>query len=382
MFIPRKLSSHLSALMEWFPVVSVTGPRQSGKSTLLREMLPDVRYLNLEDPGIRQQIQEDSLGVLRSLGTPLIIDEAQHVPELFSAVQIISDERGTPGQYVLSGSQNFLLMESITQTLAGRLGISHLLPLGFSEAGAEPQDFQLQGGYPRLRTTGMPSEIFFDNYIRTYIERDVTGLLGIRNATAFRKFLKAVSFQAGSLVNYSNLANELGIAFQTAKDWMSILESSFVIFTLPAYQTNRRKSLTKTPKIFFYDTGLLCHLLGIRSTEDLALCPHKGAVFENFIVAETAKHHIHSGRTPEMYFYRDSSKREIDLLDFTTQSPTAIEIKSSYSYQSKFTRHLVPISELLDIAPERRLVVYLGTESLDLEQFRTVNAGEYLLQLP
>lgn len=382
MFIPRNLGSHVSQLMDWFPVVSVTGPRQSGKSTLLREMFPDFTYLNVEDLGLRQQIAGDPIGVLKSFKDPLIIDEAQHIPELFSAVQLVSDERGTPGQFVLSGSQNFLLMESISQSLAGRVGICHLLPLGFSEIDVSTHDFQIRGGYPRLFTTQMPAEVFFENYTRTYIERDVTGLLGVRNANTFQKFLKVMALQASNLTNYTSLSNELDIAFQTVKYWVSILHSSFITFSLPSYHANPRKSLTKTPKQYFYDTGLLCHLLGIRSYEELLLSPSRGAVFENFVVAETAKLHIHAGKTPELYFYRDSSKREVDLLDFTLDQPQAIEIKATHTFQQKHARHLVPIGEELGIPPDNRLVVYEGEYSLPQRDFRTIDVAKYLCSTP
>lgn len=382
-FVPRSLEPNIKQLMEWFPVVSVTGPRQSGKSTLLKEMFPQVPYVTLEDTSLREIVAEDPIGFLRANDSPFIIDEAQYVPELFSAVQIVSDEKNTPGQYILSGSQNFLLLKSITQSLAGRVGITHLLPLAFSEATAAQPDidvesFMILGGYPRMYNVDIPPAVYFENYINTYVERDVTELLGVRDAVSFRKFLVACATQAGNLIQYSTLANELDVDFKTIKRWVSILESSFVVFELPAYHANVRKTLTKTPKLYFYDTGLLCHLLGIRTFNDWIKSPFRGAIFENLIVAETAKWHMHSGRRPELYFYRDDSKREIDLLDFTEGRQQAVEIKASPKYEQKHVRHLVAVSEELGIQPGDRHVVYRGDYASQTANHTIIPARKYL----
>lgn len=273
-------------------------------------------------------------------------------------------------------------MEIISQSLAGRVGICHLLPLGFDEVDVKTSDFQLLGGYPRLLTTGMPAEVYFENYVKTHLEWDVTGLLGVRNAMTFRKFLNVMALQAGNLINYTSLSNELDVAFQTVKEWVSILRSSFVTFSLPAYQANPRKGLAKTPKLYFYDTGLLCYLLGIHSYEELLLSPSRGAVFENFVVAERAKSYIHAGKTPNLYFYRDDSKRAVDLLDFTLDNPLAIEIKATHTFHPKHARHLVPIGEDLDIVPENRLIVYEGEHSLPQRDFRTETVEKFLQTAP
>ncbi|QDZ43316.1 ATP-binding protein [Corynebacterium sp. sy039] len=389
MFIPRALGGHIGKLMTWFPVVSLTGPRQSGKSTLLQGMFPDMSYLNLEDPGIRALAEKDPMGFLASQSNKLIIDEAQYVPDLFSAVQLVSDQRGTPGQYILSGSQNFLLMERITQSLAGRVGVSHLLPLSFSEvaqASAQEQlqpmtvdEFLLRGGYPRMYNVDIPTDIYFANYIRTYIERDVSGLLGVRRAEDFRKFLISCAHRAGNLVNYTTMGNELDISFQTVKSWLSVLESSFITFTLPAYHHNPRKALTKTPKLYFYDTGLLCFLLGISSAEQLLFSPFRGAIFENFVIAETAKKYLHAGKTPQLSFYRDDSKREIDLLDATDGNLHAYEIKASHTFKKDYGRHLVSVGQELDIPAGRRQVIYQGQHGSDGGAYSVVNVEKVLL---
>lgn len=382
MFIPRELGQHLGQLASWFPIVSVTGPRQSGKSTLVREQFPDFTYLNLEDPTLRALATEDPTGFIRDRGSALIIDEAQYAPELFSSLQVISDERGTPGQYVLSGSQNFLLMEKISQSLAGRVGITHLLPLSFREAlTARPdmsiEEFMVRGGYPRLYQVDMPPEIYYQNYLRTYVERDVTQLLNVQNAEAFQKMMRLLALNAGSLINYTGLARELGVAFATVKNWVSILESSFIVFALRPFHTNSRKTLTKTPKLYFYDTGLLCHLLGLRTKADLVSSPALGAVMENLIVAETAKCYHHQEVAPELYFYRDDSKIEVDLLDMTRE-PHAVAIKSSVTFRPRHGKNLATVGSQLNIDPAQRWVVYRGEHSQQLEEFKAVPAAEYL----
>ncbi|OIR45805.1 ATP-binding protein [Corynebacterium sp. NML130628] len=382
MFIPRELGQHLGQLASWFPIVSVTGPRQSGKSTLVREQFPEFTYLNLEDPTLRALATEDPTGFIRDRGSALIIDEAQYAPELFSSLQVISDERGTPGQYVLSGSQNFLLMEKISQSLAGRVGITHLLPLSFREAlAARPdisaEEFMIRGGYPRLYQIDMPPEIYYQNYLRTYVERDVTQLLNVQNAEAFQKMMNLLALNAGNLINYTGLARELGVAFATMKNWVSILESSFIVFALRPFHTNSRKTLTKTPKLYFYDTGLLCHLLGLRTKADLVRSPALGAVMENLLVAETAKCYHHQGVTPELYFYRDDSKIEVDLLDMT-HGPRAVKIKSSMTFRSRHGKNVATVGSQLDIDPAQRWVVYRGEHGQQLEEFKVVPAAEYL----
>lgn len=385
MFIPRTLGSEVEKLMTWFPVVSVTGPRQSGKSTLLKNLFPHISYVNIETPGVNELATEDPIGFLKDRPTPLIIDEVQRAPELFSALQVISDDSGEPGQYVLSGSQNFLLADRISQTLAGRVGITHLLPLTFKETRhATPEltveEFMIAGGYPRLHNVSIPPETYFDNYVRTYIERDVTGLLGVRDAHTFRAFLKLCAHQAGNLINYSGIANELDASFQTIKKWLSILQSSFIVFPLPAFHANSRKSLTKTPKLYFYDTGLLCHLLDVHSVEQLASSHYLGAVVENLVVSETAKQHLHHGTTPQLHFYRDDHRAEIDLIDSTLSPVHAYEIKASRTYNRKFGRHLHTVAGEIGIAADSRTILYRGSESSTANGLHITPIEDYLLR--
>ena len=384
--IERVLSSFVRDNASWFPIVSVTGPRQSGKSTLVQHVFPDYMYVNLEDEATRNLALADPAGFIRERPARLVIDEAQRVPELFSAIQIASDASGEPGQYVLSGSQNFLLLKQIGQTLAGRVGICKLLPLSYRECaehGEElvPDAFMLEGGYPRLHVANIPPSVFFDNYLQTYVERDVAGYIDVRSMVPFRALLGLCAQGCGSLLNVSRLSGDLGVARATVDSWLSILESSYVLFRLPPYHANLRKRLTKTPKIYFYDTGLLCHLLGIHTPEQLRDSPARGAVFENLVVAETLKRHLHAGHNPELYFYRDDSKIEVDLVDMTNRmAPELAEIKSTTTFKTDLARHLGSVGDALGIPEEGRGVVMRSDTSHVVNGVKHWAAHEWLMR--
>ncbi|MBR3226224.1 MAG: ATP-binding protein [Atopobiaceae bacterium] len=361
--IPRQMARLAQQMSEWFPVVSVTGPRQSGKSTLVRATFPDYSYVNLEDPQIRAAAIDDPVGFLKNRASRLIIDEAQYAPDLFSMVQVLSDERGTTGQYILSGSQNFLLMKGIRQSLAGRVGVLKLLPFSYSEALLAKQDltadaFMLNGGYPRIYDTVIPAQVFYDGYVSTYLERDVADYLDVRSIAKFRTFISLCAARVGSLLNLTALANDAGITYKTAQSWISILESSYILALLKPYSTNLGKRLTKTPKLYFYDTGLLCYLMGIRNAEQLTLHPSLGSIVENAVIAERLKSYLNRGETPSLFFYRDDSKIEVDLVDITDPDrPQLAEIKSSQTYHQKYARHLKKVGDLLGIGPESQSVI-------------------------
>lgn len=385
-YIPRTLEPKLRQAAGWYPVVSLAGPRQSGKSTLAKHAFPDYDYVNLEDPQIRAAALEDPVSFIRNRPDHLIIDEAQYAPDLFSMIQAVSDERDSVGQYVLTGSQGFLMMASISQSLAGRVGLSTLLPLSYKELQKPLQheydvdEFAFVGGYPRLHAKSIPPTAYFPNYIETYAERDVAEIVEVRNKASFRKFLEICALNVGSLLNYSSLARDAGVAPATARSWVSILESSYLVFTLQPYHSNARKRLTKSPKVFFYDTGLLCNLLHITSIEQLINHEMFGAVFENLIITETMKSHLNNATRPELYFYRDDSKREIDLLDFTDPSNRrAIEIKSSRTYHGKYARHLNGVCDELGITQENRFVVARVEESYRAKECQVVTARDWLL---
>lgn len=384
--IQRALGEQLVRLAEWYPVVSVTGPRQSGKSTLVQAAFPGYRYVNLEQPAVRARALADPTGFVASLPARTIIDEAQYAPELFSAIQAKADERRANGQFVLSGSQNFLLLKSIKQSLAGRVGIAHLLPLSFREAhsfepNTRPWDAMMRGSYPALHASNVPTGIFYENYIDTYVTRDVVGYLDVRNERDFRRFLTACATRAGNLLNLSDLSRDVGVSVPTIRSWVSILESSFVVRTLEPYYANISKRLTKTPKLYFYDTGLLCHLLGMDNAVALMESPYAGAVFENYVISEMLKSHYNGLRRPQTYFYRDDSKIEVDLVDVTDAArPLLCELKSGLTYRTSFARNLARVSESLGFRNPDLHVVYGGDGSFVDNDVRIDGIAEWLLR--
>lgn len=383
-YINRLQEANILELLKWFPVVSLTGPRQSGKSTLLKNMLSEHAYVNLEDPQTRGRANDDPVGFIRDNPSKLIIDEAQLAPELFSMVQTVCDENREAGQYVLSGSQNFLLLKQIGQSLAGRVGIAKLFPLSYEEIsnanlGIDCDEFMFQGGYPQLYSDNIPRDLLFQNYIETYVERDVAGYLDVRNKQTFTQFLRVLAHDAGKLINASKLSNELDVSFQTVKSWLSILESSYITFYLTPYRTNSKKKLTKTSKVYFWDTGLLCYLLGFDSCEELLNSQSLGEIYENFIVSEIAKKHINAGKEPSLHFYRDDSKREIDLLDFTDRkSLAAYEIKSSRTYRNKFAKHLKTVGDEIGVNESNRTVICRVAESYISDEINVCPAKIFL----
>ena len=383
-YVPRDLADSLRRLAGWFPIVSVAGPRQSGKSTLVRAVFGSYAYVNLEDPATRKAAQVDPTGFLHAHPAPLVVDEAQRAPDLFSALQVASDERGSAGQYVLSGSQNFLMSRGIGQSLAGRVGLTTLLPFSYAEAlrarpGLSADEFALGGGYPRLVKTGMPASVFHASYIDTYLERDVKGALDVRNLSSFRVFLQLCAQRVGGILNVSGLARDAGVSFATAKSWLSVLQASSIVYLLAPWAANEGKRLIKAPKLYFLDSGLLCHLLRIRTLQDLLQSVHFGAIVENLVVAETLKRHLHRAEVPELYYYRDDSKREIDLIDATdAASRCAVEVKSGETYRDRFSVQLERVGSELGFGPERRLVVYRGAETFSSPTCRVVALEEYL----
>lgn len=385
-YISRTQAETIKSLAKWFPVVSVTGPRQSGKSTLLKHAFSSYKYINLEEFETRRRAEDDPVGFIRDLSGNVIIDEAQLVPELFRMVQVVCDEQKIKGRFILSGSQNFLLSKNIGQSLAGRVGISRLLPLSFQEAykaksKQEVDDFIFTGGYPQLHSEEIPRKLFFQNYIDTYLERDVKGYLDVRNRSSFNQLLFLLAERVGSLINFSELANTLDVSFQTIKSWVQILEASYIIFFLLPYHAKTKKRLTKTPKVFFWDSGLLSYLLGFTTTAGMVESASYGHIFENAIIAEKQKMYLNAGEKPILYFYNDDSKREIDLLDFTSRKAlTATEIKSSRSYKQKFARHLNSVGSELGISIANRNVVCRVESSCTTEGIKVVNAKDWLLQ--
>lgn len=370
--IARTLADKLVSMAKQFPVLSVTGPRQSGKSTLVQNVFPDYRYVSLEDADVRAFAQDDPRSFLEHYNKHVVIDEAQRVPELFSYMQGVIDRQGTPGQYVISGSQNFLLMKNVSQSLAGRVAVMHLPPLSYAElasANMVPRnvdDFLYKGGYPRIHAWGIDPIDFFPSYVATYVERDVRDELGVRKIAEFSTFLSLCATRIGEVLSIDGLANDCGISTDTAKSWLSVLEQSFVVFRLQPYHRNYGKRLIKSPKLYFYDTGLAANLLGIESPEQIFGNPHRGSLYENAVVSEVIKGYYALGRQPKLFYWRDSSKNEIDLIvEKGGQPARIIEIKSSATYKPNAFSVIDKLGDTMDVETGGRFVVYGGGETLE-----------------
>lgn len=368
--IPRTLASQIEAMLRLYPIVAVTGPRQSGKTTLLVNMFPEFQYVSLENPDILSFAINDPNGFLDLYKGKVIFDEVQRAPQLFSYLQTWVDKSGAMGQFILSGSQNYSLMSSITQSLAGRVAMFRLLPFDFSElkkAGKLPDDFAqilIQGNYPALHQRAIPPSDFYANYTETYVERDVSELLKIKDLASFKTFFKLCAGRAGQLLNLAELARDSAISVPTVRAWLSILESSYLVFQLPPYFRNFNKRLVKSSKLYFYDTGLLCFLLGIKSAEQLALMEHKGAIFENFIINEYVRQNFHQNLHREFYFWRNSNGLEVDLL-IEGDSPTfdLVEIKATKTIVQKMFNSLDELGQLAGNLLGNKILVYGGNQS-------------------
>ncbi|MFV7234132.1 ATP-binding protein [Flavobacterium sp. ZB4R12] len=344
--IPRALTIKISELIEKFPIIAITGPRQSGKTTLSKILKPNYKYVNLENLSDREFAKTDPIGFLETYKNGVIIDEIQNVPSLFSYLQVVTDERNNNGEYIITGSQNFLMMEQIAQSLAGRVAIFSLLPLSYSELKNSIytpktwESYAISGCYPRKIIQDISATDYYGNYIKTYIERDVRLLKNITNLDLFQKFIQLIAGRAGQLFNQSSLGNELGLDNKTINSWFSLLETSFIAFRLQPYHSNFNKRIIKTPKIYFYDTGLLSYLLGIRNENDLESHFAKGAIFENLVISELQKNAINSSANAKFFFWRDHSQNEVDVIIESGMQLDAIEIKSGKTINQNFFKGL------------------------------------------
>ena len=334
--IPRTAESELLKLTAQFKAVAVTGPRQSGKTTLVRAVFPDKPYVNLENPDFRRFAIEDPRGFLSNYPEGAILDEIQRTPEIFSYLQQILDEQNKPGMFVLTGSNNFLLQDNISQSLAGRVGYLFLLPLSLSEINTmEKADMLIyKGGYPELYNLDSDISKFYHNYIRTYIERDVRMIKNIADLYAFEKFVRLCAGRIGQLLNLSNLATETGVDVKTVSSWLGVLETSFIVFRLQPFYQNFNKRIVKMPKLYFYDTGLASALLGMDNPSQLILNPYRGSLFENLIVVEMLKRRFNEGKRNNLFFWRDNTGNEIDLLIDKNNEIIPVEIKSGQTISS------------------------------------------------
>lgn len=357
-----------------YPILALTGPRQSGKTTLLKQLFPDYRYVSLENPDSRDFALKDPNGFLAEYNDQMIFDEVQQAPALFSYLQTLVDSRpDRMGGFILSGSQNFHLMERITQSLAGRVALFKLFPLDIQELkeanllAEDPFDQLLHGFYPALYDRKISPGVFYSNYVQTYVNRDVTELMNVKDLRQFQNFLSLCAARAGQLLNLSALANEAGISQPTAKSWLSALESSYITFQLYPFHKNFSKRVVKTPKLYFYDTGLLAYLLKIKNRETLLTHPVKGALFENMVIAEFHKQMHHGYQNQSPWFWRDNHGDEVDLLLDHGLNLDIFEIKASETILTKNFDGLAKFEGISDLPISKKGLVYAG----DLNQKRS-----------
>lgn len=365
-YINRTITESIEKARSFYQVITIIGPRQSGKTTLCKELFSDYTYINLEDVALREQISGDIKRFLNNHTDNLIIDEAHYIPELFSYIQVLVDENADR-HFVLTGSSNFAMLHNITQSLAGRTAMFTILPFSLQEISEfitdKPTDsILINGFYPALFTKKIPHELFYGNYYSTYVERDVRQLINIKNIQLFQTFIRLCAGRVGSECNISALANEVGVSSPTINEWLSILEASFIVFKLPPYYENMGKRLIKTPKIFFYDVGLLCYLLGIEDEKQLSTHPLRGGIFENMVICELMKSRMNQGKASNLYFYRDSSRVEVDVLQTFGNDFSAYEIKSAQTFNNNFFKNLKLIQDIFNQRVTHSTVIYDGQE--------------------
>ncbi len=384
MYIQRELTKKLKQTFRQFPIVALIGPRQSGKTTLVKHVFPVLDYVSLEDPDTREFAQSDPRGFLDSYQKGVIIDEAQRLPELFSYLQGIVDKKKKAGQFILTGSQNFLLHQQISQSLAGRVALLKLLPLSLLELESQPTDYEhflFKGFYPKLYASKIEPNDWYPNYLQTYIERDIRQLKDITNLGAFQKFIKMCAARTGQILNLTTLANDCGITHNTARAWLAVLEASFIVFLLKPHYKNFNKRLIKAPKLYFYDVGLAAHLLGIESSEQIKTHHLKGSLFESLIISELFKKRFNSGKIENCYFWRDKTGHEIDCLIEQGTKLSPLEIKSGKTISSEYFRDLNYWNKLAKASVADSFVVYGGNKNQKRSQAHVLS-WRNLAELP
>lgn len=379
-FINRDIATVMLEMYQYFPVITMTGPRQSGKTTLLRKIFKQLPYYSLENLDVRHFALNDPIGFLTQHQEGMILDEVQNAPDLLSYIQGLVDENREK-RFILSGSSQFSVIKKVTQSLAGRTGVLELLPLSYKEVKTEADkktldELLLTGFYPVLYTAENTPKLFYPSYVKTYLERDVRDLLQIKDIIQFQTFLRLCAGRIGSLFNASELSSEVGVSVNTIKSWLSVLQASYIFKLLPPFYENIRKRLTKTPKLYFCDIGLACYLLGIETEQQLARDKMRGHLFENFIVMEAFKNRHNQGKDSNLFFYRDSNGVEVDLLLKNGNDYSAIEIKSSQTYHPEFEIGIQSLSTLLENRLTNKAILYAGdfeNETAEIQLFNYKN---------
>ncbi|WP_428054438.1 ATP-binding protein [Candidatus Avelusimicrobium stercoris] len=368
-YIHRTLEKALLAAVKQFPALVLTGPRQTGKSTLLKQLFPAYNYITLDDFSVRNIAKQDPALFVSTLQTPVILDEIQYAPELLNYIKIHIDKERVNGRFLLTGSQMFNVMQGMSETLAGRVALFELLPLSFQELDSIPKEplacFQqiMRGFYPMPNIQEMDLPLFYGSYLSTYVERDVRQIKNIQDIASFQRFLELLAIRIGNLLNMQELASECGVSNPTVKNWLSILESSRIIYLLKPYFKNVGKRLIKTPKVYFTDTGLVAHLLRYKDADTLLKGPVAGAIFENMVIMEAIKENMYNRTGYEFYFYRDTNQVEADLVVDKGQTMDLYEIKATQTLQAEFAKKLQNIS----LPADSKTILSLSSATLPLK---------------
>src|SRR3990167_334428 len=376
--LKRALSKEFMLSAKSYPIVTLTGPRQSGKTTFAKMNFHKKIYKNLELPDIHQFAKTDPQGFLDEIKEGAILDEIQRIPELLSYLQVYVDSHTKKGQFILTGSHQISLHEGISQSLAGRTGILHLLPFSLNELQQDCGNFSLNeqlfnGGYPRIYKDKIEPHRFYRDYVQTYLERDVRQIINVKDLEQFQRFLHLCAARTGHLIDYTSIANDLGISRFAVKEWISVLKASYLVFSLQPYFENFGKRIIKSSKLYFTDVGLLCYLLGIREHHQLTYHPLRGQLFENLIILELLKAQLNMGHEPHFYFYRDNHQNEIDVLLQQANELIAIEIKSAQTFHPSFLKTLRELKTMATRHKLRRFVVYTGTHQQKIDDIYVLN---------
>lgn len=378
--ITRSIQKELLVCAREYPAVTILGPRQSGKTTLARMAFPQHAYCSLEDPDTRRQAQVDPKGLLAGFPQGAILDEIQRVPALLSYLQGLIDDHQQPGQFILTGSHQPEVHQAIAQSLAGRTALLELLPFSMEEIKQYdrpvPTPFEMirLGFYPRLHENQLRPNRFYSSYLSTYIERDLRTLIHLKDLTRFEEFLRLLAGRIGQLVNYSSLANDVGVSSTTIKNWISVLKASYILFELPPYYRNIRKRVIKSPKLYFTDVGLAAWLLGLEQADQIERDPLRGALYENLLIMEAVKQILNQGQRPLVYFYRDIKGQEVDLLISRGRAFNAVEIKSGKTFQAEFISGIKHFQkDLGDQAVFEGRVWYNGDRKTSFQEMQVCN---------